>query len=124
MNTILWILQILAAIVFTFSGVVKFTQSREKIISIGQTGVKGLPYPLIRFIGFTELLGSLGIILPWALNVSPIFTPLAAGGFGVIMLLAIVVHLRLGEPKTAFGNLLVFLVCSFIAVMRYKELIN
>lgn len=123
MNTILWILQILVANLFAFSGVVKSTQTREKIISLGQTGVKGLSYPFIRFIGIIELVGSAGIILPWAFGVYEILTPLAAAGFALIMLFAIFVHLKLGEPKTAFGNLVVLIVCSYVALMRYKELV-
>ena len=122
MNIILWFCQILIAVVFSFSGIVKSTQSREKIIAIGQTGVKGLSYPLIRFIAVVELFGVFGIILPWAFGICRVLTPIAASGFALIMLLAIFVHIKLGEIKTAIGNAVLLCICCLIAIMRFLEI--
>ena len=65
MNTTLWILQGLVAFVFMYSGINKTIFSEQKLVASGQTGVEGLPLPLIRFIGISEMLGAAGIIIPW-----------------------------------------------------------
>jgi hypothetical protein len=66
MNTALWISQALLAAVFLTSGILKSTQSRQRMAETGQTGVDGLPLPLIRFIGVSEIVAAIGLILPAA----------------------------------------------------------
>ena len=49
------------------------------------------------FIGIAELLGGIGFILPVALNVFPVLTPIAAIGIAIIMILSALFHLRRKE---------------------------
>src|SRR6195256_5325233 len=44
-----------------------------------------LPGSFLRFIGVAEVLGAIGLILPWLLRIRPGLTPLAAGGLVIIM---------------------------------------
>lgn len=118
MNSILWILQFLIAGIFMFSGINKSIFSEQKLIAKGQTGVVGLPLPLIRFIGVSEILGAIGIILPLWLNILPILTTISAICFAIIMIPAAIIHYRLGEPKNIFTNCVIFLLCIFIAYCR------
>ena len=76
MDTLVWVSQILLAITFGYSGIMKSTQSREHLVAIGQTAVENLSYPLIRFIGYSEILGTFGIMIPSALKVMPVLTPM------------------------------------------------
>ena len=122
MNTMLWVAQGLLAALFLFSGVMKSTQSEQKLVASGQTGVEGLPRPLIRFIGISEILGAAGLVLPWLNNVMPCLTPLAAIGLGLIMILAAIVHYRRDEKGTALQNLFILLVCLFVAYGRRRVL--
>lgn len=46
-NTALWVCQVLLALVFTFSGVVKATQPVPRIVAMGQKGVDGLSPALV-----------------------------------------------------------------------------
>jgi uncharacterized membrane protein YphA (DoxX/SURF4 family) len=119
-NTTLWVAQGLLAALFLFSGLMKSTQSEEKLVASGQTGVAGLPRPLIRFIGVSEILGAAGLVLPLLSNVMPILTPLAAIGLGLIMILAALVHYRREEKRTASQNLFILLVCLFVAYGRWR----
>lgn len=114
MNIALWIVQGLLALVFTTSGTMKGTWDRERLVRSGQTGVQGMPLPLIRFIALAELCGALGLVLPWATGIAPVLTPIAAGGLGVIMILAAVVHTRLREPKNVATNLALLAACAFV----------
>ena len=116
MNTALWLAQGLLAITFLYSGVCKATRSEAWLVSHGQTGVAGLPVGVIRLVGIADVLGGLGVVLPWGLGVAPGLTPLAAAGLGVVMVLAAIAHVRLGETKTALTvNLPLLLVCGFVA---------
>lgn len=120
MNTFIWILQVLLAITFGFSGIMKATQSREKLVSIGQTGVAGLTYATIRFIGITEILGTIGIILPWALNILPVLTPVTALCFAVIMIPAMAIHYRRKEYTSVLLNVFLLCISLFVAYMRFS----
>jgi len=120
MNTILWVLQVFLAGTFVYSGIMKSTQQREKLMRIGQTGVADLSYPLIRFIGVIEILGALGIILPQALGVLPVLTPVTATGFAVVMILAAQIHVKRKEFLSFSFNLFLLLISVFVAIQRFK----
>jgi hypothetical protein len=123
MNILLWVLQGYTAILFGYSGIMKSTQNRERLVRIGQTGVDGLPYSLIRTIGFTEILGAVGIIFPWATGIAPWLTPLTSACFAFIMMLAAPIHYRRHELKAVVGvNLTTFIICVVIAYFRFKQL--
>lgn len=95
MNTLLWSLQGLVAVVFLYSGLNKSILNQQTLIGKGQTGVTGLHMGFIRFIGISEVLGAVGLIFPFWLRIAPVLTPVAAGCFAVIMILAAVTHTRL-----------------------------
>lgn len=114
MNIALWIVQGLLALAFVVSSSMKGTWDRERLVRSGQTGVQGLPLPLIRFIALAELCGALGLVLPWATGIAPVLTPIAAGGLGVIMVLAAVVHTRLREPRNVATNFALLAACLFV----------
>jgi hypothetical protein len=123
MNVALWTGQIAAAALFLYSAVTKGTWSKEHLLAKGQTGVGPVPLPLLRFVAFTELLGAIGLIGPWATGVARVLTPLAAIGLAVIMLGAGAVHLSLREPRTALANLAILGVCALVAAGRLAELV-
>ena len=75
-------------------------------------------YPRERAIGVSELLGAIGLILPAALRIKPILTPLAASGIAVIMILATAYHIYAGEPPVTIAF---FLLAAFVAWGRFKK---
>jgi hypothetical protein len=95
MNTLLWSFQGIVAVVFLYSGLNKSILNQQTLIGKGQTGVTGLHMGFIRFIGISEVLGAMGLIFPFWLRIAPVLTPVAAGCFAVIMILAAVTHTRL-----------------------------
>jgi DoxX-like family len=122
MNIVLWTGQVLLAGIFLLSGSLKSTQSRDRMIETGQTAAKIVPLPMMRVAGMTELLGVLGIILPWATGVARVLTPVAAVGFCVVMALAATVHARLREPRAIAVNLLILAVAAFVSIGRFGDL--
>jgi uncharacterized membrane protein YphA (DoxX/SURF4 family) len=122
MNVALWVGQILLALICVVSGSLKSTQSRERMIATGQTAAKIVPLPYMRTAGVAELFAVLGLILPWATGVAPVLTPVAATGFGAMMVMAATVHTRLREPQNVATNMGILAVCVFVAIGRYAAL--
>ncbi|HVI47887.1 MAG TPA: DoxX family protein [Chitinophaga sp.] len=122
MNTLLWTLQAFLAATFLYSGIMKSTQQREKLMSVGQTGVANLTYPEIRLIGITEILGAVGIIVPWAIRVLPVLTPVASLCFAIIMIFAVRIHYRRKEFASVTFNIVLFCMGVFVAYMRFAAL--
>jgi len=109
MNVALWIVQILLALLFIFSGVVKFIMPYEKMT---EGAPVAFPHWFLLFIGLCEILGGLGLVLPWALNIKPGLTPLAAWLLLIIMIGAVVTSamggIALAIPGFVAGLLLIF----------------
>jgi uncharacterized membrane protein YphA (DoxX/SURF4 family) len=120
MTIALWIAQALAAAAFLYSGIAKSFMSKERLIAVGQTGIAPFPIPFIRVIAWLEIAGVLGLILPQATGIAVLLTPVAAVGLAVIMIGAAFAHGSLREFAQIFGvNLVLFLLCAFIAIGRF-----
>ena len=86
--------------------------------------MKQMPLPLpgwfVRFTGVVEILGALGLILPWLLRIRPLLTPLAAGGLVIVMIGAVVYTLMAGQVASALMPLAVGLLLAFVAYGRWR----
>ncbi len=115
----LWVVQALLAAAFGMVGFMKTTAPAEQLVQSGMSYVNSYGVGMARFIGISELLGAIGLILPAALRVKPVLTPLAAVGIAIIMLLACAYHISNSEP---FVPALVLLVLAvFIAWGRLTK---
>lgn len=94
----LWVVQVALALAFGMIGVNKLTTSEADLIQQSGELIEKYGVGLIRFIGIAEVLGALGLILPAALRILPVLTPLAALGLAIIMGLATALHASKGEP--------------------------
>jgi uncharacterized membrane protein YphA (DoxX/SURF4 family) len=117
MNIVLWIIQALLAALFLFAGGMKLVMPVEDIL-------KQMPLPLpgwfVRFTAVVELLGGIGLILPWLLNIKPGLTPLAAAGLVIVMIGATVYTLAAGEIAAVPLPLVVGILAGFVAYGRWK----
>src|SRR5688572_2654181 len=89
MHRLLWVLQVLLALLFLFAGGTKMVMSAPEL-----TAQTPLSAPFLRFIGVLELLGGLGLILPGLLHIRTALTPLAAAGLSIIMIGAVAVTVQ------------------------------
>lgn len=112
----IYTLQVLIAFVFIFSGFNKAYFSIETLVKKGQTAVENIPLPLVRFIGYSELLGGIGIILPTLLSYAEFFVPISALCLGTIMIPAAYLHFKRKEYKTILINLTILIICIIIAL--------
>jgi uncharacterized membrane protein YphA (DoxX/SURF4 family) len=117
MNIILWILQILLALLFLFAGVTKFLFSVEEMNAQAPVVMPGL---FLHFIGVCEVLGGIGLILPSLLRIKPQLTSLAALGLAIITAGATVTALMGPMKVGAAFPLVVCLLCLFVAYGRWR----
>jgi uncharacterized membrane protein YphA (DoxX/SURF4 family) len=119
MNVVAWILQIVLAVAFLGSGVMKVVRPKPALVSAGMGYAEDFPGGAIKAIGALEIVGAIGLILPWVLDVAPVLTPIAAVGLALVMAGAVVVHVR---RKEQFVPALVLGVLSLVlAVLRFAS---
>lgn len=122
MNTALWITQGILAAMFAMAGVMKSTQPIDKLLKSGITWADRFSLSTVRLIGFSELLGAIGIILPWLLTIVPVLTPVAASGLAVVQFLAIFHHAKHKESKAIIFNIVLLSLAAFVAYGRFNAL--
>ena len=115
MNIVLWIIQVLLALLFLFAGVTKLILPIEEM-------TKQMPMPglFLRFLGVAEVLGGLGLILPGLFRIKTWLTPLAAALLTIIVIGATVVTIKIGGGVTALFPLTTALLCAFVAYGRWR----
>lgn len=80
-----------------------------------------VPLALVRFIGVSELLGGIGLLLPALTRIRPGLTPLAAAGLTTVMALAAIFHATRAEWSGIVVNVVLGGVAAFIAWGRTKK---
>jgi hypothetical protein len=116
MNMLLWVLQVLGALIFGASGVMKaFMFDR---ISVDVPSFGALPRPVWMTLGVIELLCTVGLIVPAALHWRPSLTGVAASVLAVESLLFIWVHVQYREVPAMIMSAALGLVMAFIAYGR------
>jgi uncharacterized membrane protein YphA (DoxX/SURF4 family) len=115
LNIALWIAQGLLAAIFLFAGGMKLILPIEEM-------TKQMPLPglFLRFIAVCEVLGAIGVILPWLLRIRPGLTSLAAAGLVIIMIGATVVTLATAGIAMALIPLVVGILAAFVAYGRWR----
>ncbi|QYJ03225.1 DoxX family protein [Nocardioides panacisoli] len=118
MHLTLWIIASILAAAFAMAGLMKLTQPKEKLAE-NMDWVEDYSAGTIKLIGGLELLGAVGLVLPAALDIAVVLTPLAATGLAITMLLAALTHARRQEWPMIGINLVLLALAAFVAVMRF-----
>jgi uncharacterized membrane protein YphA (DoxX/SURF4 family) len=118
MNTALWVVQVLLALAFGMSGLMKATQPYDTV-KARMTYAEDFSPGVIRLIGILEVLAATGLILPALTGILPILTPLAAVGLVLTMIGAMLTHLRRREPGAIVFNLVLLALAAFVAYGRF-----
>jgi|HigsolmetaAR202D_1030399.scaffolds.fasta_scaffold00012_62 uncharacterized membrane protein YphA (DoxX/SURF4 family) len=117
MNIALWICQVVLAGMFGFAGFMKafqYEQAKAKL-----PWVKDFSKGFVTFVGMSELLGALGLILPSLIGILVWLTPLAAFCLAIVMLLAILLHMKREEMQVIGLNAVLLLLSAFVAYGRF-----
>ena len=120
MNIVLWIIQILLALLFLFAGVTKLLP----IITMPPPPPNMWMPPMwfLKFIGLCEFLGALGLVLPGLFHRQQYLTVWAAIGLTIIMIGAVVVSVMAMGVGAGVLPLIVGLLCVFVAYGRRSYL--
>jgi putative oxidoreductase len=120
MNIALWIAQGLLAAMYLMAGSMKAFQPAKVRENPQMTWAKNRTDGFIRFVGISELLGALGLILPVITGVLPWLTVLAAVGLTLIQLLAIFTeHLPKKEYNVIPINVALIAISIFVVIGRW-----
>ena len=119
MDIALWIVAGLLAVIFLASGVVKVIQPKEKLAASGMGFVEDVSLGTVKAIGALEVLAAVGLVLPAALGMVPVLVPLAAVGVVLLMVGAMVTHLRRHETQAIVVNLGLLALAAFVAWGRF-----
>jgi len=117
MNTALWVAQGFAALVFLLTGTLKVVAPKEKLAEKMHWAATWPP-ARIKLLGLAEVAGAIGLVLPMALHIAPVLTPISAVCLAVLMLGAVQTHRRLHE--SVVPALVLVVVCVAIAAVRFR----
>lgn len=118
MNIALWIAQGLLAAMYLMAGIMKTFQTAKAKEQM--PWAKNRSDGFVRFVGTSELLGALGLILPLVTGILPWLTVLAAIGLIIIQLLAIFTeHLPKKEFNVIPVNVVLLALAAFVAFGRW-----
>ena len=116
MNILLWVLQVLAALLYAASGVMKVFMFDKVSVDVPSFGA--LPRKAWTALGIVELMCTVGLIVPAAFHWQPNLTAVAAAVLAIESLVFIWVHVQYREiPPIVMSGVLGLLV-AFIAYGR------
>ena len=116
MNILLWVLQVLAALMYAASGVMKifmFDKISKEVPSFG-----ALPKEAWMALGVVELVCTAGLIVPSALRWKPTLTVVAATTLAIESLVFLWVHVRYRETGSIIMMVILGLLMAFLAYGR------
>ncbi|MFI7442955.1 DoxX family protein [Nonomuraea indica] len=124
MNIALWIAAGLLAAVAMSSGISKTFVPKDRLAAFHQ---RAFAYGwtadagggLLKTLGVVEVLAAVGLILPAALGVAPVLVPVTAVCWILLMVGAVITHVRRGESVFALLNVIYLVVAAFIAWGRF-----
>ena len=121
MNIVLWIIQVLLALLFLLAGGTKLILPIQTLMAQGPPNQVHLPGLFIRFIGVCEVLGALGLILPGIFKVRTNLMPIAAAGLLIIMIGAVIITIMGVGVGGAIVPAVTGLLCAFVAWGRSRS---
>jgi hypothetical protein len=116
MNILLWVLQVLAALLYGSSGVMKvfmFDKISHDVASFG-----ALPRQAWMTLGIVELVCTVGLIVPAAFHWQPWLTVLAATVLAIESLVFVGVHVKYREVAPIIMSAVLGLLMAFVAYGR------
>jgi hypothetical protein len=116
MDTTLWIVAVLLAVVFATGGVGKIAIPKEKLAAAPGGGwVEDFSPDAVRALGAVDALAAVGLVLPAAVGIAPVLVPLAAAGVVLLMAGAVLVRLRHGARGAIVVDLTYLALAAFVA---------
>lgn len=93
----LWIINAVLALVYLAAGAMKAARPATVLKENGLAWVDDFSPATVKLIGIAEVVGAIGLVLPLLTDIAPVLTPIAASALTILMVGAIVVHVRRKE---------------------------
>jgi uncharacterized membrane protein YphA (DoxX/SURF4 family) len=119
MNVVLWIIASLLAAAFLGAGLMKVSQPKEKLAAANMGWAEDFSAGTVKAIGALEILAAIGLILPAALGIAPVLTPLAALGIALVMVGAAITHARRKEQQMIVFNAILLVLAVVVVWGRF-----
>lgn len=119
MNIAIWIITGLLALAFIGAGLMKVAQPRATLAANGMAWTNDYSDAGVKLVGLAELLGGIGLILPALTGIAPVLVPIAAAALTVIMVGAVVWHVRANDTKGALPSAVLGILSLIVAVTRF-----
>jgi len=118
-NVALWIIAGLLAVAFLAAGAMKVVRTKEQLAEAGMAWVEDFSPGTVTLIGALEILAAIGLILPAVLDIAPVLVPLAALGLVLMMIGAVVVHVRRKEVPAMVPSVVLLVLAAIVAWGRF-----
>ena len=118
METTIWILKGVIALLFIFTGVNKIFLPKAKLLDKGMKGLIDIDENQIKMAGLLEVLGVAGLIFPTLLNIYPVISAISALCLSLTMIVAGWINYKL--KLSIIPNIVIFVICIFIAFWGLK----
>jgi DoxX-like family len=120
MNILLWVLQVLAALLYGASGTMKVFMFEKISADVASFGA--LPRKTWMVLGILELVCTAGLIVPAAFHWQPALTVVAATVLAIESIVFVWVHAKYGEISSimvsgVLGLLMAFIACGRMVLM-------
>ena len=116
MNILLWVLQVLLAVVFIAHGLLLLMPPPD----IAAQMLMSLPRSFWVFLGVAEVAAAIGLTLPGLTRVMPWLVSWAAAGIMIVMISATGYHIVRGEISSAAVTFVLLIMATFVAYMRLR----
>jgi uncharacterized membrane protein YphA (DoxX/SURF4 family) len=118
-NVALWIIASVLATAFLAAGLMKVSRPKDKLAASGTGWAEQFSPGTVKAIGALEVLAAIGLILPAALGIAPVFVPLAATGLILVMIGAAITQARRNELPVVAINVVLLALAAVVAWGRF-----
>jgi len=119
-NIVAWVAQVLLTIAMLAGGLMKLVQPFEAL-QPDMPWVEDFGPTMVKLIGLLEVLGALGLNLPFLLKKFKQLVPLSAAGLMLTMIGAVATHVMRGEEYMA--PLILTIIAALVTYLR-KDLLS
>ncbi|NYH77592.1 hypothetical protein FHR84_000906 [Actinopolyspora biskrensis] len=120
MNLALWIVTGLLAAVMLVGGTTKLFVPKDKLAATAHGGwTDDFGVGFVKALGAVEVLAAVGVVLPAVVGIAPVVVPVTAVCWVLLMIGAMITHLRRHERTPVAANLLYLAMAAFVAWGRF-----
>ncbi len=123
MTTLALILSLALGATYLGAGLVKIIRRRPELAkSPSFAWAQDFTDSNVKGIGLAEVLGAVGLFVPWYTGILPFLTPIAALGLAALQVGAMLTHARRMETKVLPANAVLLVMALVLAVLRFSQL--